>query len=697
MGSKKKLLDFLNSQKRSISKEKAFLECGFKSKQKFKNAMNELKSEALLVENGKGKIVSPKVCGFVKAKIVSYCGNFLFAQPFDSVGDIYIPIEKSSGALVDDIVLINRIKNSEKGLSGAVERVVSKGNRLFTGLIKREKKQIFFIPDSGYKRSLQVVKSNTKGAKENDKVQVKIFLKAGKPSAKVVKVYGKATCAKICADAIIDEKGIATVFSDKAILDAENAAKKGIKKKDILNRVDLRGDLIFTIDGEDAKDLDDAISVAKTENGFCLGVHIADVSHYIKFNSNLDMEARERGTSVYFADRVIPMLPTKISNGICSLNQGEDRLAFSVFINLDVAGNVLNYELKKSVINSKVRGVYSEINKILEGAASKKLQAKYKDVLNALKTAKELSDLLEKNAQKRGKLDLESVESKFTLDENGICVGVEARERGQSEKIIENFMVLANECTANFAIKNNLPFIYRVHEEPDPEKILNLSKFLTLLNLKLPKSAITSPKPKHFVALLNKAKNTEIYEFLSDKVLRSMSKARYFEKPLGHFGLSLSDYCHFTSPIRRYPDTTVHRILSDFLAGKSEKEISKKYGKLVVNVSESASLAEVVATGAERDAEKYYMAEYLSKHMGETFSSQISGMIQKGVFVRLENTVEGFVDLEQMGKHKYIFDGLLSYKDASTGEKLTLGDKVKVKVDYVNVAEGIIDFTLENN
>ena len=237
MGSKKKLLDFLNSQKRSISKEKAFLECGFKSKQKFKKAIDELKSEALLVENGKGKIVSPKVCGFVKAKIVSYCGNFLFAQPFDSVGDIYIPIEKSSGALVDDIVLINRIKNSEKGLSGAVERVVSKGNRLFTGLIKREKKQIFFIPDSGYKRSLQVVKSNTKGAKENDKVQVKIFLKAGKPAAKVVKIYGKATCAKICADAIIDEKGIATVFSDKAILDAENAGKKGIKKKDILKNL----------------------------------------------------------------------------------------------------------------------------------------------------------------------------------------------------------------------------------------------------------------------------------------------------------------------------------------------------------------------------------------------------------------------------------------------------------------------------
>lgn len=694
---KKNLVEkFIREQKKAISFKEICASLIFLDKKEIKKVLDELKLDALVVENNKGKFMSPFLCGFTPAKIISYSQGFLFARPLFSEGDIYVPIEKSKDAIVNDIVMINRIKNTEKGLSGVVERIVKTGDRTLIGSISVDRKKVNFIADDKYRCEIPVNKKFTKGARDKDKVQIEIKILKGKISAKVLKIYGKSTCAKVCADAVIDKNDIATKFSQKALDEALKISKKGIRKRDLENRLDMRNEKVFTIDGEDAKDLDDAISIEKKESGYRLGVHIADVSHYIKYNSALDREANDRGTSVYFADRVIPMYPKKISNGICSLNAGKDRLTLSAFINLDNEGNILSYEFKKTVINSKVRGVYSEINSILNNRASKALKEKYKDVLEEIKLAKELSNILEKKTSKRGKLNLESDEAKFSLDEKGICIDVKLRDRGISERIIENFMILANECAANLARTKNIPFVYRVHESPNPERIVNLSKFLTILGFKLPKVALERPKSRHFVRLLNQSKKTEYYNLISNQVLRAMSKARYFEKPLGHFGLSIDDYCHFTSPIRRYPDTTVHRILSDLIDQKENENLNSKYKDLTIQVAKDSSIAEVIAVKAEREAEKYYMAEYMNSQIGKKFEGQISGIIQKGIFVKLQNTVEGFVNLEN-SKSKdgnFVFDGMMSTKNKKTGKIFRIGDKVKVSVDTVNISQGEIEFKL---
>ena len=687
---------FVSKQKRSVTLKEISSALNIADKKSLKKAVEELKLEAVLVSNNKGKLFSPSICGFIPAKITTYSKTFLFAKPLFSEGDIYIPIEKSSAAIVNDVVMINRVKNTSKGLSGCVERIVKPGSRLCTGMVSVERKKVNFIADSNYKCEIPIEKKSTKGARDKDKVQIEIKTLNGKIFARVLKIYGKSESAKVCADAVVDKNNISTRFSEIALGEALRISERGIRKKDLANRLDLRAERIFTIDGEDAKDLDDAISVEKTPQGYCLGVHIADVSHYIGRNTQLDKEARERGTSVYFADRVIPMLPKKISNGICSLTAGKDRLTFSAIINLDLEGNIVSYDFKKTIINSKVRGVYSEVNDILNNKASKEIKEKYSAVLGSIKLAKELSDILEKQGRKRGKLNLESEEPKFSLSKGGTCINIKPRDRGIAERLIENFMILANESAARLAKEKAIPFVYRVHEEPNLEKIINLSKFITILGFKMPKAALKSPKSSYFVRLLDQAKKTEYYHLISNQVLRAMSKARYSEKPLGHFGLSLEDYCHFTSPIRRYPDTTIHRILSDLIEGEDIKKLISKYSDLALQVAKESSALEVNAVKAEREAEKYYMAEYMKSHVGEKFDGQISGVIQRGIFVKLKNTVEGFVNLENTKEHggKFSFDGLVSIKNNKTGEIYKIGDKVQVSVDSVNVAQGEIDFKL---
>ncbi|MDQ5983287.1 MAG: Ribonuclease R [Eubacteriales bacterium SKADARSKE-1] len=698
LNTKEKLLEFISSQNRSVSPKEAYSATGALDKDAFKKAVKELKAEAKLVENNKGKYMAPSVCGFVPAKIITYCKGFLFARPLLGGKDLYIPAEKSLNAMVNDIVMINGIKDTGKGPHGIVERIVSSENRPVTGTVVKNMRGLYFVADFGYQYEIPIKKSRASGISESDKVQVKLCREKNKNQlcAKVVKIYGKSYSAKICADAVIDENNIPNIFSNEALDSAKKIFKDGIKEKDLVGRLDLRSEQIFTIDGSDAKDLDDAISIKKNKDGWELGVHIADVSHYIKKDSVLDLEARQRGTSVYFADRVIPMFPKKISNGICSLTAGEDRLTFSAIMELDVEGNLLSFEFKKSVINSKVRGVYSEINEILNGSTNKDLLSKYAVVLDSIKIASELSDLLTQKSKKRGMLDLDSSEAKFTLDENGVCIDVERREVGESEKIIENFMILANEAAATLARNTNIPFVYRVHEVPDPERVRNLSVLVEILGFKLAKSAITQPKPSHFVTLLNKAKNTQYSTLVSDQVLRAMSKARYFEKPLGHFGLSLKNYCHFTSPIRRYPDTTIHRILSDLVAKKDIEKINLKYNEFVKEVSFLSSNDEVRAVKAERDTEKYYMAEYMAKFIGEEFTGKISSVLPRGIFVELDNTIDGFVNLENSAKGKFIFDGTLSQKNVKTGQKLMVGDTLKIKVDAVNIPSATIDFVISD-
>lgn len=690
---KNDLLYYINSQVCAVPIKTVYNELGLDDIKAFNEAVDELIGEAKLILTKKDKLISPKACGFIPAKVVSHTKSCVFANPLFGGEDLYVPIEKSKKCMLGDIVMLNRVKDSAKGKNAAVERIVTPGSRVLSGRILRTKRGAEFFADSGYKYSIPIKKNKTKGVKNDDKVLVKLFSEkdSKKIFAKVIKVYGQSQSARVCADAIIDTAGIPTVFDDVTLKEAKKLSKLGINSEEIKNRIDLRKELIFTIDGEDAKDLDDAISIKKTKTGWQLGVHIADVSHYIKPGSHLDNEAMERGTSVYFADRVIPMLPKELSNGICSLNPNEDRLTFSALLNIDKKGNLKTFEFKKSVINSKVRGVYSEVNSILAAEASESVKKKYSIIENSLLEAYELSKILRENAQKRGNMELESVESRFKLDENGVCLDVQKRTRGVAEEMIEQFMIMANQAAALYAKGAQIPFVFRVHEMPSPEKINILAQTMSLFGLKAYRIR-QGLKVKDISDVLEQIKGTDISSIVSNQVLRSMSKARYFEEPLGHFGLALEDYCHFTSPIRRYPDTAIHRILSDLVSGISVDKIEKNYKNFVKNVSAKSSECEIRAMKAERDAEKCYMAEYLQSHIGETFEGKISGAIQTGIFVELESGIEGFVGIEYFPGYGFEFDGIMSFINKKSGVSLSIGDKITVKVLSADVSAGKIDF-----
>ena len=690
---KNDLLYYINSQVCAVPIKTVYNELNLDDIRKFNEAVDELIGEAKLILTKKDKLISPKACGFIPAKVISHTKSCVFAKPLFGGEDLYIPIEKSKKCMLGDIVMLNRVKDSAKGKNAAVERIVTPGNRIISGKVLRTKRGAEFIADSGYKYSIPIKKNKTKGIKNDDKVLAKLFSEkeSKKIFAKVIKVYGQSQSARVCADAIIDTAGILTVFDDATLKEAKKLSKFGINSEEIKNRIDLRNELIFTIDGEDAKDLDDAISIKKTKTGWQLGVHIADVSHYIKPGSHLDNEAMERGTSVYFADRVIPMLPKELSNGICSLNANEDRLAFSALLNIDKKGNLKTFEFKKSVINSKVRGIYSEVNSILMAKASEKVKKKYSLIENSLLEAYELSKILHENAQKRGNMELESTEARFKLDDNGVCVDVKKRTRGAAEEMIEQFMIMANQAAALYAKGAQIPFVFRVHEMPSPEKINILAQTMSLFGLKAYRIR-QGLKVKDISDILEQIKGTDISSIVSNQDLRSMSKARYFEEPLGHFGLALEDYCHFTSPIRRYPDTAIHRILSDLVRGVSVDKIEKNYKNFVKSVSEKSSECEIRAMKAERDAEKCYMAEYMQAHIGETFEGKISGVIQTGLFVELESGIEGFVEIEYFPGYGFEFDGIMSFINKKSGISLSIGDKITVKVLSADVSAGKIDF-----
>ena len=691
---KNELLYYINSQVCAVPIKTVYNELNLTDMKAFNAAVEELIGEAKLILTKRDKLISPKACGFVPAKIISHTRSCVFASPlFGGEDDFYIPIEKSKKCMLGDIVMLNRVTDSPRGKNAVVERIVSEGSRVLAGRIVRTKKGAEFLADKGYRYSIPVKKNKTRGVKSDDKVLVKLFTEkdSNKIFAKVIKVYGQSQVARVCADAIIDTAGIPTVFDDLTIKEAKKLSKLRITDDEINTRLDLRNELIFTIDGEDAKDLDDAISVKRTKTGWTLGVHIADVSHYVRPNSHLDKEALERGTSVYFADRVIPMLPKELSNGICSLTAGQDRLTFSAILNIDKKGNLKKFEFRKSVINSKVRGVYREVNGILSGEAPGKVKKKYAQVETALLEAFELSKVLQENAQKRGNMNLESVEARFKLDENGTCVDVQKRTRGAAEEMIEQFMIMANQAAALYAKSAQIPFVYRVHEMPSPEKISVLAQTISLFGLKAYRIR-QGLKVKDISDILEQIKGTNISSIVSNQVLRSMSKARYFEQPLGHFGLALEDYCHFTSPIRRYPDTAIHRILSDLVSGKSPKKIEKAYKSFVKDAAAKSSSCEIRAMKAERDAEKCYMAEFMQAHIGEVFAGKISGAIQTGIFVELENGIEGFVSVEYFPGYGFEFDGIMSFVNKKSGASMSIGDDINIKVLAADVSSGKIDF-----
>lgn len=634
-----------------------------------------------------------KIDGVKRAVIVSLSKGFAFARPEDGGEDLFIHADHLKSAFIGDTVVLNHLERSGKGLSADVEQITERASRLLTGTLVEGEEGLEFAPDDAIRYNLPLSRKSLPHLRPHVKAQAEIQQIPGtdRLTARVIKVYGSSDSAKICADAIIDQNGIRTEFPEEVLAEAEKIRKAKITEKDRKGRLDLRGLGICTIDGPDAKDLDDAISVSRTRLGYRLGVHIADVSHYVKAGSAIDLEARERGTSVYFADRVIPMLPEALSNGVCSLNAGEDKLTFSAIIELDKQGTILSFRFRKSIINSKVRGVYGEVNQLFNGTADKALRKKYSPVIRSLHAARELAEILKARAKRSGTVELDSTESRFVLDGQGVCMDVQPRESGEAEQMIEQLMITANQAAAQLAKRANLPFVYRIHEQPAPDRVESLADLVGALGLNpvsLRHSA--SVKTADFAAIMEQAEGTPAQKVISHQLLRTMAKARYDTQPVGHFGLALEDYCHFTSPIRRYPDTAIHRILSAYLA--KDKQIAAHYTEFAREAASNSSKCEVRAMAAERSAEDCYMAEYMRQHIGEEATGVISGVTMRGVFVELPNTVEGFVPITSFEGAHFEFDGMITQYDATTGRKLTIGQPLRVKAVAADVASGRIDF-----
>ena len=692
---KSRILKYMENSPQSITSRGLIRKLNIKDHKNFYLALNQLKQEGGVLVSKDHRIRLPKKKETMKARIVSLSKGFAFARPDGGGGDVFIHADHLNSAFIGDTVQLSNVKQSEKGPSADVDAVSEKSSRLITGTLNRGKGFYELIPDDAIRYNIPIDRVAGMNGKNGDKVQVEVrrIPRTSEYSAHIVKVYGKSSSAKICSDAIIDQNGIRTKFPDEVLAEAKEISAKPITEDDLKGRLDLRSTSICTIDGADAKDLDDAISVSRTKAGFKLGVHIADVSHYIKESSAIDEEAMERGTSVYFADRVIPMLPQELSNGVCSLNSGEDKLTFSAVIELDMQGNILSYQFRKSVINSKVRGVYSEVNQLFDKTADAALKKKYAPVIRSLNAAKELADILKARSVRSGTVDLDSTESKFTLNEEGVCVNVEPRQSGIAEQMIEQLMITANQAAAKLAKENGIPFVYRVHELPNPERVDSLIQIVGALGLN-PRSLkhegnITTAD---FANIMNQAAGTPAQKVISHQILRTMAKARYDTNPIGHFGLALADYCHFTSPIRRYPDTAIHRILSAMLQTKNKEELNRRYLTFAAAAASGSSQAEVRAMQAERSAEDCYMAEYMTQHIGECYMGIISGVTQRGVFVELPNSVEGFVPVDSFEGASYQFDGLITQIDRNTGDKLTIGQSLGVKAVAADVASGRIDF-----
>ena len=665
---------------------------GVLDKLAFYDALRSLKDRRMILLDREHNAKLIPVGEDVEATLISLSKNFGFARPDGGGDDIFIHGSALQGALVGDKIIVGDIRKDDRGPSGRVRRIVEHKPAQTTGTVSITDEGIEFIPDNAIRYNLRMRERDLNGAKNGDKVMASLEqdYRGDWAYASVKKVFGSGRTARVCADAIVEQYGIPHVFPQEVLDEAERVGNEPISDEEYAKRLDLRGEPIFTIDSKDAKDLDDAISVKRTDFGYTLGVHIADVSHYVKEGSAIDEEAINRGTSVYFADRVIPMLPEVLSNGACSLNAGTDKLAFSALIELDKEGHITKYDFKKSIINSKVRGVYSEVNEILDGTASEEILNKYAPVMESLMLAKELADILKANSAARGTMELDSGESKFILDENGICIDIMPRVSGEAEQLIEQMMVTANIAAAKFSLDHKLPFLYRVHGTPDPKRVEELVTLLQLVGVPCKEIVKPNPETQDFAAILDRVRGLPCETLVSQRLLRTMEKARYSTEETGHFGLALSDYSHYTSPIRRYPDTSIHRVLSAFVEGMPAEEVRRRYAQFCETSATESSRNEIRALIAERDAEDCYMAEYMSQHIGEHFEGTVSGVTMRGVFVRLENSVEGFVSLDAFEGEDFVYDGLITQR--SPKRELTIGTPLPIIVASAYVATGKVDF-----
>lgn len=629
--------------------------------------------------------------------------GFGFVKLDTKSSDVFIAKENSKGAMNNDVVEVKLVeKRRGDHVEGKVVNILKRNTNEIVGTFKKSRNFGFVVPDDKkVGGDIFISKSNWGKAKTGQKVVAKITkypIKDKKAEGKITEILGFNDETGVDMLSIVKQYKLPYEFPESVIKEAKKVSKEIISSE---GRLDLREKEIFTIDGDDAKDLDDAVCVEENEDGtYTLGVHIADVSHYVKAGSNLDKEAITRGTSVYMLDRVIPMLPTELSNGICSLNEGQDRYALSVIMNINSEGKVIDSDIRKSIINVTKRMTYKTVEILIQEEQddkNKKVIEKYKEYQEHFFRMKRLAEILKKRREKDGYLSLDIPESKITLDKFGIPIDIRAYETGTSNEIIEQFMLTANETVAERFFWLGAPFIYRVHEKPEEEKIAELNKYLYNFGYKV-KGKKDDIKPKAFSMVLNEVKGKAEEGVVSNLLLRTLKVARYEAENKGHFGIASKYYCHFTSPIRRYPDLFIHRVISEYLSMdyNIDEEQKEKYYANAIKYAERASECEQTATKAERESEDMKMAEYMEARIGEVYEGIISSITNFGMFVRLENTVEGLVRLESLDDYYIYNDNNKSLIGKHTNKVYKLGDKVQIEVINANKERREIDFKFNN-
>ncbi|MBM7614350.1 ribonuclease R [Alkaliphilus hydrothermalis] len=669
----------------------------------FSKLLEEMEREGLIVKTRKKRYGLPELMGLVVGRLQGNSKGFGFVISDDpDIQDVFIPSNLMNGAMHNDRIVarINNVNNKTKKAEGEIIRILERANKEIVGTYEDSRNFGFVVPDDArINADIYIPKSESKKVKNGYKVVCEITRypeKRRNPEGIIKEIIGHKDDSATNIAAVMRKFNLEAEFPPEVEEEVASIPDE-VQEDEIARRRDLRDLKMVTIDGADAKDLDDAVSIEALSNGnYRLGVHIADVTHYVREGTELDREALNRGTSVYLVDRVIPMLPKKLSNGVCSLNPKINRLALTVMMEIDKKGKVVDHEVFESVIKTNERMIYTDVSDILE-KDDEVLKEKYKDLVNDFKIMEELCKILRKRRDDRGAIDFDFPEAKVILDEKGKPVDIVKYERRIANRIIEEFMLVCNETVAEHFYHLNVPFVYRVHEDPSVEKLEDFNKFIHNFGYHL-KGLTNEVHPKVLQELLKKIDGKREEAVINTLMLRSLRKARYTGDNLGHFGLAAEYYSHFTSPIRRYPDLAIHRIIKAFLKEGVQSKWLEKVSGLVGYIGEQSSIRERNAEEAERETKDMKKAEYMADRIGEVYEGVISGVISIGMFVELENTVEGLVRVSSLEDDYYRYD---SEQYSLTGERkgkvYRIGDVVKIKVSKVDVLQGEIDFTLEKD
>ena len=698
---KKVICDLLNDDMYVPMKEKELvimLQVAKEDREEFKRLLDELLMEGKVRITKRGKYVKPDgkaESQYIFGTFISHPKGFGFVEVEGEAEDYYVPEGKTNGAFHMDKVQVVLLPRSQgKRQEVEIVKILERGTEKIVGTFQKSKNFGFVVPDNAKIASdVFIPVERSKGAVDGHKVVVELTSYGGenkKPEGKVVEILGHINDPGVDIISIVRGYDLPMEFGEKIMNQAERVSNE-VSEADMAGRMDLRDVVMVTIDGEDAKDLDDAVSLSFDGENYDLGVHIADVANYVQEHSALDREALKRGTSVYLVDRVIPMLPHKLSNGICSLNAGVNRLALSCLMKISRKGEVIDYKIAETVIKVDRKMSYTAVKKILEDNDEETI-AEYEELVPMFQQMEELAGILRAKRKKRGSIDFDFPETKIILDREGHPVDIKPYERNTATKIIEDFMLIANETVAQHFYWQEMPFVYRTHDNPDPEKIEKLCLFIHNFGYGI-KTNKEEVHPKEIQKLLTKIEGTTEEALISRLTLRSMKQAKYSVDSSGHFGLACQFYCHFTSPIRRYPDLQIHRIIKEQLRGRLKESRIEHYDKILPEVARHSSEMERRADEAERETEKLKKAEYMQSRIGQCFEGVISGITSWGIYVELPDTVEGMIHVSKLaGDYFYYDESSYEMVGRDSGKRYKLGEKIKIRVDGIEKMTRTIDF-----